>query len=43
MALEIKVGPTQLAIHHGQSVLVTEQNGEIGARMTKVFISSILA
>jgi glycogen debranching enzyme len=37
MALEIKVGPTQLAIHHGQSVLVTEQNGEIGARSDKGF------
>ena len=37
MALEIKVGPTQLAIHHGQSVLVTEQNGEIDARSDKGF------
>ena len=29
MALEIKVGPPQLAIHHGQSVLVTEPDGSI--------------
>ena len=29
MSLEIKVGPPQLAIHHGTSVLVTELNGEI--------------
>jgi glycogen debranching enzyme len=37
MTLEIKVGPTQLAIHHGQTVLVTEPNGEIGARSDKGF------
>jgi glycogen debranching enzyme len=35
MPLEIKVGPTQLTIHHGQSVLVTEPNGEIGAASEK--------
>ena len=29
MALEIKVGPPQLAIHHGNAVLITEPNGEI--------------
>jgi glycogen debranching enzyme len=29
MSFEIKVGPPQLAIHHGQSILVTEPNGEI--------------
>jgi glycogen debranching enzyme len=29
MSLEIKVGPPQLAIHHGQSVLVTEPDGSI--------------
>jgi glycogen debranching enzyme len=37
MALEIKVGPTQLTIHHGQSVFVTEPNGEINARTDKGF------
>jgi glycogen debranching enzyme len=29
MSFEIKVGPPQLAIHHGQSILVSEPNGEI--------------
>ena len=29
MSFEIKVGPPQLAIHHGQTVLVCEPNGEI--------------
>jgi glycogen debranching enzyme len=29
MALEIKVGPPQLAIHHGASVLVTDTDGQI--------------
>ena len=29
MALEIKVGPPQLAVHHGYSVLVTEPDGSI--------------
>lgn len=29
MSLEIKVGPTQLAIHHGQTVFVCEPNGEV--------------
>jgi glycogen debranching enzyme len=31
MSLTVKVGPAQLMIHHGQSVLVTEPNGEIAA------------
>ena len=35
MSLEIKVGPAQLTIHHGQSVLVTEPNGEIDAPSDK--------
>ena len=29
MALEIKVGPPQLAVHHGYSVLLTEPDGSI--------------
>ena len=29
MALEVKVGPPQLAIHQGYSVLVTEPDGQI--------------
>src|SRR5437660_1399136 len=37
MALEIKVGPAQLTVHHGRSVLVTEQNGEINAPSDKGF------
>jgi glycogen debranching enzyme len=37
MPLEIKVGPAQLTIHHSQSVLVTEPNGEINARTHKGF------
>jgi len=36
MALEIKFGPMQLTAHHGQSVLVTEPDGEIGPRATSV-------
>jgi glycogen debranching enzyme len=30
MALEIKVGPPQLAIHQGNAVLITEPDGQIG-------------
>ena len=37
MSLEIKVGPTQLAIHHGQSMLVTGPDGEIGFPSDKGF------
>src|SRR5215468_8135051 len=30
MALKVEVGPPQIAIHHGQTVLVTELDGQIG-------------
>jgi len=29
MAFKVQVGPPQIAIHHGQTVLVTEQDGQI--------------
>ena len=29
MALEIAVGPSQLALHQGQSVLITDRDGQI--------------
>ena len=29
MALEIAVGPSQLALHQGQSVLITNRDGQI--------------
>lgn len=29
MALEITVGPSQLALHQGQSVLITDRDGQI--------------
>jgi hypothetical protein len=30
MPFKVQVGPPQIAIHQGQTVLITEQNGEIG-------------
>ena len=30
MSFKVQVGPPQIAIHQGQTVLITEQNGEIG-------------
>src|ERR1700748_2883223 len=30
MAFKVQVGPPQIAIHQGQTVLVTEQDGQIG-------------
>ena len=30
MAFKVQVGPAQIAIHHGQTVLVTEPNGQVG-------------
>lgn len=38
MALEIKVGPPQLAINQGNVVLVTDQDGQIVFPVTKAFI-----
>ena len=29
MSFKVQVGPPQIAIHHGQTVLVSEQDGKI--------------
>ena len=30
MTFKVEVGPPQIAIHHAQTVLITETNGEVG-------------
>jgi hypothetical protein len=29
MAMKVQVGPQQIAIHHGQTVLISEEDGQI--------------
>ena len=35
MSFKVHVGPPQIAIHHAQTVLITETNGEVGCPSDK--------
>ena len=43
MSFKVQVGPPQISIHHGQMVLISEQDGEINWPSEKVSISLIHA